>query len=205
MTFAALSLALIVVPGPSVLFIVGRALVVGRRETLLTVAGNASGEYLQVAAVALGIGVLLERSVVAFTAVKLLGAAYLVGLGIRTLLRRRHFLLAPDHEAGGTSRAAGFWRGVVVGASNPKTTVFFVAILPQFVEGGGFSPILQMLLLGLVWTGIALVSDSVWGLAAARAKHWFVRSPQGGAVASFVSGVVMIGLGLGLAATGSRS
>jgi len=193
-----------VIPGPSVLFIVGRALAVGRRELLLTVAGNATGEYLQVVAVALGLGLLLERSAMAFTVVKLLGASYLIFLGLRTLRRSRSSQLGLSALHGGATGAAGFHQGLFVGGSNPKTTVFFVAILPQFVQRGGLSPILQMLVLGLIWTGIALVSDSAWGLAAVRTKSWLVRSPRGAEMASTVSGVVMVALGVGLAATGSR-
>lgn len=201
--FAVLSLVLIVIPGPSVLFIVGRALAVGRREILFTVAGNACGEYFQVVAVAFGVGLLLERSVAAFTAVKLLGAAYLIGLGVRSLMRRSAGL-APA-AGGGVGTAAAFWQGTAVGASNPKTTVFFVAFLPQFVQRGGFDPAVQILILGLMWTGIALVSDSAWGFAAARAKNWLAGSPGVGNLASSASGLVMVGLGLGLAASGSRS
>lgn len=203
--FAALSLVLIVIPGPSVLFIVGRALAVGRQAILTTVVGNSAGEYAQVTAVALGLGLLLEGSVLAFTVVKLLGAAYLIVLGLRTLLHRRSAGIGLVDSQLPTGRATGLRQGFVVGASNPKTTVFFVAILPQFVERGGLSPILQMLLLGVVWTGIALVSDSAWGLAAVHAKGWLVRSPRRAEMASAASGVVMVGLGVGLAVTGSRN
>jgi threonine/homoserine/homoserine lactone efflux protein len=124
---------------------------------------------------------------------------------VRTLLHRRSAgtgLLESQFPAG---RATGLRQGFVVGANSPKTTVFFLAILPQFVERGGFSPILPMLLLGLVWTGIALVSDSARGLAAVRAKGWLVRSPRRAEMASAASGVVMVGLAVGLAVTGSRN
>ena len=120
---------------------------------------------------------------------------------MRTLLHRRSAgtgLLESQFPAG---RATGLRQGFVVGANSPKTTVFFLAILPQFVERGGFSPIL----LGLVWTGIALVSDSARGLAAVRAKGWLVRSPRRAEMASAASGVVMVGLAVGLAVTGSRN
>ncbi|MHB8332842.1 MAG: LysE family translocator, partial [Candidatus Dormibacteria bacterium] len=131
--FTVVALVLVLIPGPSVLFIITRAVTLGRAAALTTVLGNTTGQYLQVLAVAFGVGVLVERSVIAFSAVKLLGALYLVVLGVRTF-RRRHQLGGELTQARAAVRSRRVFRdGLVVGATNPKTAVFFAAVLPQFV------------------------------------------------------------------------
>jgi threonine/homoserine/homoserine lactone efflux protein len=202
-TFAVVSFLLIVVPGPSVLFVVGRALAQGRRAALTTVAGNTLGAYVLVVAVALGVGSVVERSVAVFTALKLAGAAYLAYLGVRAVRHRGSW-----HVDGPAGAPSGGLRtlieGFVVGVTNPKTIVFFAAVLPQFVERGHGAVPAQMLLLGLVFTGLALVSDSVWGLAAGTARDWFARSPRRLSAVGGIGGLTMIGLGVTVAATGRR-
>ncbi|MEU8969377.1 LysE family translocator [Streptomyces monashensis] len=202
--FAALSLLLIVVPGPSVLFVVGRALAHGRRAALTTVAGNTLGAYVLVVAVALGIGPVVERSVLVLTALKLAGAAYLVYLGVRAWRGRGSLRTASAQPDGGPGH--GFLRtlgeGFVVGVANPKTTVFFAAVLPQFVDPGQGHATGQMLLLGLVFNAIALASDSVWGLVASGARQWFARSPRRLSAIGGIGGLTMIGLGVTVAVTG---
>ncbi|MEU1655593.1 LysE family translocator [Streptomyces griseofuscus] len=205
LAFSALALLLIVIPGPSVLFVVGRALAHGRRAALTTVAGNTLGAYVLVAAVALGIGPVVERSVLLFTALKLAGAAYLVYLGVKAWRQRGSlraaFTRAEPPERGGL-RTLG--EGFAVGVANPKTMVFFAAVLPQFVDRAqGHVPV-QMLLLGLVFDVIALVSDSVWGLVASAARDWFARSPRRLSAVGGVGGLAMIGLGVTVAATGRK-
>ncbi|WP_189985699.1 LysE family translocator [Streptomyces capoamus] len=200
--FAALSLLLIVVPGPSVLFVVGRALAHGRRAALTTVAGNTLGAYVLVVAVALGIGALVERSVLVFTALKLAGAAYLVFLGAKAW-RQRGSLRSAVAESGpprGGLRTLG--EGFAVGVANPKTMVFFAAVLPQFVDRSRGHVPAQMLLLGLVFNAIALVCDGVWGLAASSARDWFARSPRRLSAVGGAGGLTMIGLGVTVALTG---
>ncbi|WEO94496.1 LysE family translocator [Streptomyces sp. FXJ1.172] len=203
--FAALSLLLIVVPGPSVLFVVGRALAHGRRAALTTVAGNTLGAYVLVGAVALGIGPVVERSLLVFTALKLAGAACLVYLGVRAW-RQRGSLRAAFAQASGPGHGfvRTFWEGFAVGVANPKTMVFFAAALPQFVDPGQGHVPGQMLLLGLVFNAIALASDSVWGLAASAARNWFARSPRRLAAVGGTGGLTMIGLGVTVAVTGRR-
>ncbi|MEU0838439.1 LysE family translocator [Streptomyces sp. NPDC005962] len=205
LAFAAMSFLLIVVPGPSVLFVIGRALALGRRAALTTVLGNALGSYALVVAVALGVGTIVERSVLVFTALKLAGAAYLVYLGVKAV-RRRHALPAAVAGDGAVPAPRGSLRtlgeGFVVGVANPKTIVFFAAVLPQFVDRGQGHVVLQMLLLGLVASAIAIASDSVWGLAAATARGWFTRSPRRLAMVGGAGGLTMIGLGVTVAATG---
>lgn len=202
LAFAAMSFLLIVIPGPSVLFVVGRALAQGRRAALTTVVGNTLGAYALVVAVALGVGSVVERSVLVFTALKLVGAAYLVYLGVKAVRQRRslHAAFTGDGPAHGGLRT--LWEGFAVGVANPKTIVFFAAVLPQFVDREQGHVVPQMLLLGLVFNAIAVISDSVWGLAAATARTWFARSPRRLAMVGGVGGLSMIGLGVTVAATG---
>ncbi|MFF9623290.1 LysE family translocator [Streptomyces griseosporeus] len=202
--FAALSFLLIIVPGPSVLFVIGRALAQGRRAALTTVAGNTLGAYVLVAAVAFGVGAVVERSVAVFTALKLAGAAYLVYLGVRAWRERGALRAAFDARPVVRGGRRTFLEGFLVGVSNPKTIVFFAAVLPQFVDREAGHAAAQMLLLGLVFNVIALVSDSVWGLAAATARDWFARSPRRLSAVGGVGGLTMIGLGVTVAATGRK-
>ncbi|MFI1334618.1 LysE family translocator [Streptomyces sp. NPDC020845] len=205
LAFAAMSFLLIVIPGPSVLFVIGRALAQGRRAALTTVVGNTVGAYVLVVAVALGVGTIVERSVLVFTALKLVGAAYLVYLGVKAV-RQRGSLRAAFSGDGPAEQDAlrTFWEGFAVGVANPKTIVFFAAVLPQFVDREQGHVALQMLLLGLVFNVIAITSDSIWGLVAATARGWFARSPQRLAMVGGVGGLAMIGLGVTVAATGRK-
>lgn len=204
LAFAAMSFLLIVIPGPSVLFVVGRALAQGRRAALLTVVGNTLGAYALVVAVAFGIGSVVERSTLVFTVLKLAGAGYLIYLGIKAVRQRGslHATFADDGPAHGGLRT--LWEGFAVGVTNPKTIVFFAAVLPQFVDRGHGHVVGQMLLLGLIFNVIAVACDSVWGLVAATARGWFANSPRRLAVVGGVGGVTMIGLGATIALTGRK-
>ena len=194
---------LIVLPGPSVLFVIGRALSIGRVGALLSVAGNAVGMFLQVVAIALGLGVLLEQSVLLFTLVKFAGAAFLVYLGVQAIRHRKRAAQATVPAS--RSRVRSLVEGVVVGVTNPKSVVFFVAVLPQFVAHEVGAIPLQMMQLGLVFVTLALVCDSVWALGASAARAWFGRSPKRLSVLGASGGVAMIGLGVGLAATVNKN
>jgi threonine/homoserine/homoserine lactone efflux protein len=201
--FTLAALVLIVIPGPSVLFTIGRALALGRAGGLLSVLGNALGLLPVIVGVALGVGGIVAQSVALFTIVKVLGSIYLVYLGVQAIRHRDRAAAAAID--GGAARSA--WRqlgeGFVVGVTNPKTIAFFVAVLPQFVDlESGYVP-LQMIQLGLVFFAIALVSDGVWALVAAAARDWFARSPRRIATLSAVGGGLMIGLGVILLFTGS--
>ncbi|WP_329432145.1 LysE family translocator [Streptomyces sp. NBC_01280] len=202
LAFAAMSFLLIVIPGPSVLFVIGRALSQGRRAALTTVVGNTLGAYVLVVAVALGVGAVVERSVLVFTTLKLVGAAYLVYLGVKAVRQRRSLQTAFTGDGVGHGSLRTLWEGFAVGVANPKTIVFFAAVLPQFVDRGQGHVTLQMLLLGLVFNVIAVVSDSVWGLVAATTRSWFARSPRRLGMVGGVGGLTMIGLGVTVAATG---
>lgn len=205
LAFFLLSVVIIAVPGPSVLFTIGRALTVGRREALFTVVGNAIGVYLQVVAVAVGIGVIVERSAAVFTVIKLVGAAYLVFLGVQAIRHRRRITeaLAAGMPTVVASRRA-LRDGVVVGLANPKSIVFFVVALPQFTDPAAGSVPLQMLVLGALFPVIAIVLDSVWALLAATARTWFSRSPRRLELVGGAGGLMMIGLGASIAITGRK-
>ena len=202
--YALASFVLIVIPGPSVLFVVGRALAYGRRTALATVCGNAAGNYVVAACVAFGIGTLVERSVAVFTVVKLAGALYLVWLGIQAIRRRKALAsaFAGVTEARGDRRAAR--EGFLVGVTNPKALILFGAVLPQFVDrAAGHVPV-QMLLLSLVSIAIGLVSDSSWGVAASFVRSWFARSDRRFELVGGAGGLAMIGVGLTVAVTGRQ-
>ena len=203
LAFALAALVLIAVPGPSVLFVIGRTLALGRKGGLLSVAGNAGGELVQIAAVAVGVGVVLAQSLLLFSVVKFAGAAYLVYLGIQAIRHRGSGATAAD-PADRSSTARVLREGFIVGATNPKSIVFFVAVLPQFVDYSAGAIPLQLGTLGAVFLLIALVSDSTWALAAGTARHWFARSPRRIAALSTTGGVMMIGLGGTLALVGNK-
>lgn len=200
--FAALSFALIVVPGPSVMFVVSRGVALGRRAALLTVLGNAAGVYVQVLLVAAGLAAIVQRSVLAFTVIKFLGAAYLMWLGAQAIRHRRALAASVDATVAVRRARTVVLDGFVVGVANPKAIVFFAAILPQYVDRAGASPALQMAALGLVFVVIALLSDGAWALAAGTARRWFTRSPRRLERLGGAGGVAMIGVGVSLAASG---
>lgn len=202
--FCALSLLLSATPGPSVLFAVGRALAHGRRAALASVAGNAAGGYLLVVAVASGLGSLVARSAFLFGLIKLAGAAYLVLLGVRAVRgsrRTRWESGVPEAPAYRGGLREG-WDGFLVGVTNPKSIVFLMAVLPQFVDRAAGHVVLQMLLLGLAGALLQLASDGVWGLSASAARDWFARSPRRAALLGAGGGLGMITLGVTVAATG---
>ena len=205
LSFALASFILIVIPGPGVLFVVGRALAHGRRTAVATAAGHAAGNYVVAACVAVGLGSLLSRSAQVFTAVKLIGALYLVWLGVQAI---RHRGSLADAIAPGVRGKTG-WRavqdGFVVGVTNPKAFILFGAILPQFVNRAAGNVPAQMLLLALVSVSIGLVSDSTWGLAASGVRAWFARSPRRFALVGGAGGLAMIGVGVTVAITGRKS
>ncbi len=202
--FVIASIVLIVMPGPSVLFVIGRSLALGRLGGLLSVLGNALGMIPLVAAVALGVGALVAQSAVLFTIIKFAGAAYLVYLGIQAIRHRADAAAAVNGQAPSRSHWRQLGEGFVVGVTNPKTIAFFVAVLPQFVSFGAGSIPLQLFELGVVFILLALACDSVWALAASAARDWFGRSPRRASHLAASGGVMMIGLGGVLALSGNK-
>lgn len=205
LTFALASIALIALPGPTVLFVIGRSLALGRVGGFLSVLGNALGMAPVIVAVALGLGAIVTESIVIFTVVKFVGAAYIVYLGVQAIRHRR----TAATDVGVSIQAKSRWRllseGFFVGLSNPKSIVFFVAVLPQFVDYSLGAVPLQLGTLGMEFLVLALLGDSIWALAAGSARDWFAKSPKRMEHLSATGGVMMIGLGGVLAATGARS
>ncbi|MHA3701984.1 LysE family translocator [Jatrophihabitans sp. YIM 134969] len=203
--FALAALVLIVIPGPSVLFTVGRSLAYGRRGGLLSVLGNAIGTLPATALVALGLGQLIAESLVVLVAVKIVGALYLVYLGVQAVRHRHDHAPTTSDPAPVPSSRRQLWQGVVVAVTNPKTLVFFIAVLPQFVDRNAGSVPLQLAVLGIVFALIALVCDSIWALIAGTAREWFGRNPRRLSRMSAGGGVMMVGLGGVLIATGNKN
>jgi threonine/homoserine/homoserine lactone efflux protein len=199
--FVGAALALLLVPGPAVLYIVARSMHQGRAAGLSSVLGIHVGTLVHIVGATLGLSALLVSSATAFTAVKVLGAVYLVYLGVRTLLGRDGALeAAPAGTARGRRR--DFAEGIVVNVLNPKTALFFLAFLPQFVDPDAGHATLQILVLGLTFMLLGLVTDSLWALAAGTAGGWlrghrgFVRAQR------YVTGSVYLGLGAATALAG---
>lgn len=203
LAFVVASVLLILLPGPSVLFVLGRSIALGRAGGLLSVLGNALGMLPAIAAVALGLGAIVSESVVVFTIIKVVGAGYLVYLGIQAIRHRSARAVAVDITPRSRLRLVG--EGFVVGITNPKTIAFFVAVLPQFVDRGAGAVPLQLATLGLIFFALALVMDSIWALIAGTARDWFGRSPKRIERMSAGGGVMMIGLGGALLVTGAKS
>jgi threonine/homoserine/homoserine lactone efflux protein len=203
--FGLASLVLIVVPGPGVLFVVGRALAHGRRTALATALGHAAGNYVVAACVAVGLGALLQRSVEAFVIVKIAGALYLIWLGVHAI---RHRKSLADAMAVATPPREG-WRaardGAMVGLTNPKAYILFGAILPQFVNRAAGHVPGQMLVLALVSVAIGAISDCSWGFAASAVRAWFARSPRRLEMVGGAGGLAMIGVGVTVAITGRHN
>jgi threonine/homoserine/homoserine lactone efflux protein len=200
--FAAASLALAVVPGPAVLYIVAQSVYGGRRAGVVSALGIASGGFVHVLAAVIGLSAVLAASATAFTVVKVAGAAYLVYLGIRVLLRP-----LDGAEIGGRRQEATlartYGRGVVVNVLNPKTALFFLAFLPQFVDPDGAARP-QLAVLGAIFVVIALSSDLVWAIGAGTAGEVLRRNARFLAFQRWVSGTVFVGLGLTALFTGHR-
>lgn len=204
LAFAATAFVLIVIPGPSVLFVIGRGVTLGRRAALATVAGNTTGVMVQVSAVAIGIGSLVQSSAAVYETIRFAGAAYLVFLGVRAFRERTRLRSVLDATMQAKRPRKIYLEGFVVGVTNPKSAVFFAAVLPQFADPGlGHLP-LQILGLGLVFAAIALVSDSAWGLAAGTLRVWLGRSPRRLERLGGAGGLAIVGLGVHLAVTGRR-
>jgi threonine/homoserine/homoserine lactone efflux protein len=192
--FALAALALLVVPGPSVLYIVTQSVRDGRRAGLVSMLGIQTGALVHVTAAALGLSALLVSSATAFDAVKFAGAAYLVYLGVRRLLGRDE--LVPADPRGQVELRRLYRQGIVVNVLNPKTGLFFLALLPQFVDPARGPVVVQVLVLGLLFIVLALVSDGLWAVFAGtfgerlRSSRAFARAQR------YVSGSVFLGLGL---------
>ncbi|MEO7350329.1 MAG: LysE family translocator [Marmoricola sp.] len=193
--FLVASILFIQVPGPSLLFTIGRALTVGRRDALLSVAGNGLGITTQVVLIAVGLDAVVTASSTAYAAVKVVGATYVIWLGVQAIRHRADARAAMAARVKSGGRGKSLRTGFVVGVTNPKTIVFFVAFLPQFVDASAGHVGLQMSVLGLAFGVMAICSDTIWALAASKARDWFARKPDRLDRLGATGGVMMVGLG----------
>jgi threonine/homoserine/homoserine lactone efflux protein len=197
---------LILIPGPSVLFVISRGVSLGRRAAFVSAVGNETGLTLQLALVSLGLGAIVARSDTVFTVLKLVGAAYLVFLGVRNIRDRKKLAEIFGASSSTPKPLARIYReGLVVGATNPKGILIFTAILPQFIVRSEGHVTLQLISLGAICVLIALVSDGLWAMLSGTARHWLGSSPRRLARMSATGGVMLVGLGIGLAVTGRKN
>ena len=196
--FVAAALALIVVPGPAVLYVVAQSVDGGRRAGLVSSLGIATGGLVHVLAAVIGLSSLILSSATAFAVVKYAGAAYLVVMGVRRLLERDK---ADVELRARRALRRIYGQGVVVNVLNPKTALFFFAFLPQFVDVDAGHVSLQLLVLGLTFVLLALLSDSVWAIVAGVGAGWLRAHLS---LQRWVSGSVFVGLGLATAVSGGH-
>ncbi len=200
--FILASAVLLLTPGPAVLYIIARSLDQGRRAGLVSVCAIEVGNFTHVIAATLGLSALLLSSALAFTIVKYLGAAYLVYLGLRKLFTREAIQGNSDSRPQSLGRV--FSQGVVVATLNPKTALFFVAFLPQFVDPSQGSIAGQMLVLGCIFVMLAVISDSMYALLAGTVGQWLKGSRSVLRAERYVAGSVYIGLGVTAALADAR-
>jgi threonine/homoserine/homoserine lactone efflux protein len=200
--FALAATALIVIPGPAVLYIVAQSVGQGRRAGLVSASGVASGGLVHVFGASVGLSGLLLSSAALFSIVKFAGAGYLIYLGGRRLLGLEPSALAAPTEARSNRRL--YRDGAVVNMLNPKTALFFYAFLPQFLDPDKGTVALQAFVLGVLFVAIALVSDSMWALASGSAATWLKEKPVMARVERWVTGTVLVGLGAVAALSGAH-
>jgi len=188
------SIVIIIIPGPGVTFVIARAMTIGRKGAVLTVFGHAAGVTLQILAVAFGLGALVASSAIAFNIMKFVGAGFLIYLGIRSIITRKQPI---DLSIDGTVKTRKVLSdSFVVGITNAKTIVFFVATMPQFVNPTASNIPIQMLLLGLIFLVIGTLSDLVYAFAAGSARDWLINSESRIAGVRAIGGVAIAGVGI---------
>jgi threonine/homoserine/homoserine lactone efflux protein len=195
LTFITFSLVIIAIPGPSVMFAISRALVLGKRGAVLTVVGNGIGVFVQALAVSVGLGVLIESNEVLLTVIRLGGAAFLIYLGITAIRHRRDGLdLTTPVVAPKGSHILR--ESIIVGLSNPKTIVFFSAAFPQFVVSSGAPIVFQMILLSAIFVFFGISGDAIYALSAGAARDWFAKSKDRVVAMRTIGGIAMTTLGV---------
>jgi len=190
--FVGVALLLLVVPGPAVLYVVTQSVSHGRRAGIASVAGITTGTLVHIAAATVGLSALLASSAVAFDVVKYLGAAYLIVAGIRRLAG---WDAQPEQAPATTGHRRLYSQGIVVNVLNPKTALFFLAFLPQFVDPARGAAWAQILALGLLFAALGFLSDGTWALVAGTLGERLRRSRRFPGVQRYVSGSVFVGLG----------
>jgi len=199
--FVSAALVLLMIPGPAVFYIVGRAMGQGRAAGLVSALGIAVGTLIHVAAAVVGLSAPLMSSAVAFSVVKYLGAAYLIFLGVQKLLNKDSF--APSGPADRTPLRRIFAQGIVVNILNPKTALFFFAFLPQFVDASRGRVPGQIFFLGTLFALMGATTDSLWGLFAGTLARWLRGNSRWTQAPRYVSGGMLISLGVATAFAGS--
>jgi threonine/homoserine/homoserine lactone efflux protein len=192
--FLLLAAVIIVVPGPGVLFTIGRALILGTKAALLSVIGNALGVGVQIVVISLGLGVAIQQSEIVFLAIRVFGAGMITYLGVKAILSRADFDLELKEER--STAAIVVRQSIVVGLTNAKTFVFFIAALPSFTSPELGNPVVQMLLLGAIFSVIGIVSDSVYAIAAGQARSWLASSHERLSAFRGIGGAALTLLGL---------
>ena len=188
---------IILAPGPSVLFVIARAIAWGRKVAVFTVLGNVSGSFVLSIFVALGLGPILQRSDLAYTTVQLGGGLYLMYLGLDAIGKRKAHAADMTNQGDFAPTAIrsmrdGFW----VGALNPKAIVFYAAVLPQFIDRERGQITAQLILLGAIFSILALLSDGSWGLLAGTARAWLAKDASRLEKLRATGGAIMICLGI---------
>jgi threonine/homoserine/homoserine lactone efflux protein len=201
--FVSAALVLLFIPGPAVLYIVGRSIAHGRKAGLVSIFGIHVATLIHVLAAALGLSALLASSPLAFGVIKYAGAAYLIWLGLKKIFGRNE-LVDPDIEMSPRNLGRLFREGFIVNLLNPKTALFFLAFLPQFVDVDRGQVAMQVTILGLIFTLLGAITDGAYALAAGTAGDWLKRNRNYLKYEPYISGVLLIGLGVMAAFSGSQ-
>ena len=194
LTFIAFALVIIAIPGPSVMFAISRALVLGKRGAVLTVVGNGIGVLVQALAVSVGLGVLIQSNDTLMHVIRLAGAGFLIYLGITAIRHRRDGLDLTAPALVPTSSHI-LRESILVGLANPKTIVFFSAAFPQFVVTSGTPIVWQMVELSIIFVIFGISGDAIYALSAGAARDWFASSPNRVVIMRTIGGVAMTTLG----------
>lgn len=200
--FASAALALLLIPGPAVLYVVGRSLAQGRGAGLVSIIGIHTATLVHIAAAALGLSAVLAASALAFGLVKYAGAAYLIWLGLRKIFGPAEPMALGDLPSHDHKRLLR--DGFIVNLLNPKTALFFLAFLPQFVEPERGHVAMQMAILGFIFVLLGLITDSCYALAAGSARHWLKSNATFLKSERYVTGALFIGLGVTAAFAGNQ-
>jgi len=200
-TFAIASLALLVIPGPAVIYVLNRSVADGRNTALAGVAGLEIGNFMHVIAATLGLSAIIAASATAFSTVKWAGALYLVFVGIRTLLSKP---TPPDARSTSATARKAFTQGIIVNTLNPKVALFFLSYLPQFIDPDRGSPALQSFVLGSIFVALGCCSDATYALTASALRDRLLTGRALPFVQRYVAGSVFVALGV-VASTARRS
>ena len=192
LAFGIASLALLVIPGPAVLYIINRSVADGRNVALAAVAGLEIGNFMHVIASTVGLSAVIATSAAAFSVVKWIGAGYLIYIGFRTLVTRPQTVNQLNDPM---SRRRAFTQGIVVNTFNPKVALFFLSFLPQFIDANRGSAALQSLVLGSIFVVLGCISDSLFAILASALRGTLLRGKSLPFVQRYVAGSVFIALG----------